>query len=246
MRAVLTALLLSSAVAGAQQPEQGWVPIGVVDDRPRERSTGRSIDEREIAKRAFNVVARSDPTAGSRMRVERLGTAAAGGTPVPVSTAGLEFLRVGESTTAERLRRDAWVAIGRGLRGVIFDDWVALRANAPALRAASDFADLITRNVALFAPLSASAREVRIAPASPDFFARFIESRVAMVLVAANLSGAEQRVEMTFAPDMPEAIWQNMESGGGVNFVAGPDGPTYTRTFPPDDVIVLMIRKQYK
>jgi hypothetical protein len=246
MRAVLTALLLSAAVAGAQPAERGWVPIGVVDNRPRDGATARSADEIEIAKRGFNVVARRDPTAASGMRVERLGTAAPGATPVPVSAAGLEFLRVADGTTPERLRREAWVAIGRGLRGVIFDDWSALRANAPALRAASDFADLITRNVALFAPLGASSREVRIDAASPDVFARFIESREAMVLVAANLSGAEQRVKMTFAPDMPEAIWQNMESGGGVNFVAGPDGPTYTRTFPPDDVVVLMIRKQYK
>jgi hypothetical protein len=45
---------------------------------------------------------------------------------------------------------------------------------------------------------------------------------------------------------MPEAIWQNMESGAAVNFVAGPEGPIYSRTFTPHDVVVLMIRKQYK
>ena len=246
MRAVLAvALLLSSSLGRPQPAERGWLPVGVVDDRPRDAATGRARDEIELAKRGFNVVARPDPAAGARMRVERLGVAP-GATAVPVSSAGLEFVRVREATTPERLRREAWVAIGRGLRGVIFDDWIALRANVPALRAASDFADLITRNVALFAPLSASGREVRINPASPDFFARFVESREAMVLVAANLGDAERRVTMTFAPDMPEAIWQNMESGGAVNFVAGPDGPTYTRTFPPDDVVVLMIRKQYK
>ena len=48
---------------------------------------------------------------------------------------------------------------------------------------------------------------------------------------------------MTFAPDVQEAIWQNMESGAAVNFVAGPDGPRYTYNFGPRDALVLMIRK---
>jgi hypothetical protein len=45
---------------------------------------------------------------------------------------------------------------------------------------------------------------------------------------------------------MPEAIWQNMESGTAVNFVASAKGPTYTRTFAPKDVLVLMIKKQWR
>jgi hypothetical protein len=48
---------------------------------------------------------------------------------------------------------------------------------------------------------------------------------------------------MTFAPDTQEAIWQNMETGSAVNFVAGPDGPTHTYWFRPRDALVLMIRK---
>ena len=50
----------------------------------------------------------------------------------------------------------------------------------------------------------------------------------------------------TFAPDMPEAIWQNMETGAAVNFVAGPSGPTYTYAFKPRDVLVLMIKKDLR
>jgi hypothetical protein len=34
-----------------------------------------------------------------------------------------------------------------------------------------------------------------------------------------------------------------METGAAVNFVAGLDGPSYTHTFGPRDVLVLMIRK---
>ena len=35
----------------------------------------------------------------------------------------------------------------------------------------------------------------------------------------------------------------NMETGTGVNFVAGANGPTYSSWFRPRDALVLMIRK---
>jgi hypothetical protein len=63
------------------------------------------------------------------------------------------------------------------------------------------------------------------------------------MLVALNYSDAPQKVSMTFSPDTQEAIWQNMEMATGVNFVAGPNGPTYAYWFAPKDVLVLMIRK---
>ena len=61
-----------------------------------------------------------------------------------------------------------------------------------------------------------------------------------------NHSNEPREVTLNFSPDMPEAIWQNMLTGAAVNFVAGPGGPVYTRTFPPKDVLVLMIRKRLK
>jgi hypothetical protein len=51
---------------------------------------------------------------------------------------------------------------------------------------------------------------------------------------------------MTFTPDTQEAIWQNMETGAAINFVAGPEGPTYTYAFGPRDALVLMIRKSVR
>jgi hypothetical protein len=39
---------------------------------------------------------------------------------------------------------------------------------------------------------------------------------------------------------VPEAIWQNMESGASVNFVQSANGPTYTHTLGPRDVLVLV------
>ena len=48
---------------------------------------------------------------------------------------------------------------------------------------------------------------------------------------------------MTFTPDTQEAIWQNMETGAAVNFIAGPEGPTYTYSFAREMRSILMIRK---
>jgi hypothetical protein len=48
---------------------------------------------------------------------------------------------------------------------------------------------------------------------------------------------------MSFTRDTPEAVWQNLETGAAVNFVAGASGPVYTHTFAARDVLVLMIRK---
>jgi hypothetical protein len=53
-------------------------------------------------------------------------------------------------------------------------------------------------------------------------------------------------VTITFAPAIPEAIWQNMLTGSAVNFVAGATGPVYKRAFAAHEVLVLMIRKRWK
>jgi hypothetical protein len=76
--------------------------------------------------------------------------------------------------------------------------------------------------------------------------ARFLESRDALLLIAINHADQPQRVKMTFTPDTPEAIWQNMESGAAVNFVQGPGGPTYTYGFAPRDVLVLLRGKRLR
>jgi len=212
-----------------------------MDDRPAD---GRRSPFEEFKKLRFNVVARRDDTVFPGYLVATIPTATA--PPVLIPGGSLHVLRVEVTTPGDRVRRDAWVAIGRAFRGVLFDDWARLRQNPEALEAAATFADIVTRNANLFAPLSGSSRAVRVSAATPDIFARFVESNDAIVLVAANYTDAEQRVTLKFDADLPEAVWQNMETGGAVNFVAGPDGPTYTRTFPPHDVVVLTIRKQYK
>jgi hypothetical protein len=73
--------------------------------------------------------------------------------------------------------------------------------------------------------------------------ATFLESADVLMLIAINHGDASARVTMSFTPDTQEAIWQNMETGGAVNFVASATGPTYTHTFAGYETMVLMIRK---
>jgi hypothetical protein len=75
---------------------------------------------------------------------------------------------------------------------------------------------------------------------------RFLESPAVQMIVGLNHSGSSQRVTMTFAPETQEAIWQNMETGAGVSFIAGPAGPFYRYVFRPRDALVLMIRKDIR
>jgi len=249
MRSRATAALVAFAVTGvgAQRVQQPFVPVGIVDDRPG--GLGRA-EIAELRTLRFTIVASRDRAADLPSALRARLVPGPDGDPAaplpPITIDGVAIVSVRKDTTASEVRRDAWMLVGRGYRGVIFDGWTTLQGNPAAFQAAAGFADVVTRNAALFAPLRASAREVRVDVPSTDIFARFVESPAAMVLVAANLKDSTERATFTFTPDTPEAIWQNMESGAAVNFIAGPGGPTYARTFPPHDVMVLAIRKQYK
>ena len=93
---------------------------------------------------------------------------------------------------------------------------------------------------------SGVAPEVAIAGTTGVVEARFLESADVLMLIGLNHADTPQRVTMTFPPDTQEAIWQNMETGAAVNFIAGADGPTYTHTFAPKDSLALMIRKSIR
>ncbi len=75
-----------------------------------------------------------------------------------------------------------------------------------------------------------------------------LESDSLQMIVGLNHAAESRRVAMTFPPDTQEAIWQNMETGAGVNFIAGAgaNGPSYTYWFRPKDALVLMIRKDIR
>jgi hypothetical protein len=144
---------------------------------------------------------------------------------------------------------EAWSSYARGAGGVLFHDWAALQANARALSDAVEFAGQLTRNAALYAtlrPREGGDSDVRVTGAGGAVEATFLESADAVLFVAANRSPDTRTAELQFSPATPEAIWQNMLTGTSVNFVAGPQGPTYSHTFAPHDVLVLMIRTKWR
>jgi hypothetical protein len=248
MRSVVAAaLLLVAAGPAATQSFQPFIPVGVVVPL----ADGVLPDPRDLqsfSKSRFNVVASRD-AATRELRVNRIVVPLPPDPAkqlVPIPTAGVAV--VSAETSSREIRFDAWHAVAKGARGVVFDPAEALRQNEEALDAASAFADNLARNAALFAPLRprADGNDVRVEGAVAAIDARFLESSVAFVLIAVNQTPDVHRVTLKFSSDFPEAIWQNMETGAAVNFVASKDGATYTRTFTPFDVIVLMIRKQYK
>ena len=65
------------------------------------------------------------------------------------------------------------------------------------------------------------APEIRIEGGAGRVEARFLESSNAIVLIAINHGDAAERVTFNFGPDVPEAIWQNMETGRGRQLRAG-------------------------
>jgi hypothetical protein len=88
--------------------------------------------------------------------------------------------------------------------------------------------------------------EVRLDVTGGLVEARFLESSDALVLLALNYGAAPRKVTFTFAPDVPEAIWQNMETGAAVNFRQGAEGATYTHTLGGHDVMVLVRGKRLR
>jgi hypothetical protein len=84
---------------------------------------------------------------------------------------------------------------------------------------------------------------IRVEAARATVEMRVLESPDVIALIGLNHSTNAERVTLHFPPDTQEAIWQNMETGTAVNFVAAQDGPTYTHLFQPKDTLVLIIRK---
>jgi hypothetical protein len=163
-------------------------------------------------------------------------------------------LQVDPSATAADLRVWGWTALLRGARAVSYHAWPDLVDNrgvlTPRGRSAGEFAGVISRNPALFAPLrprTAATREaipdVRIAEDAGEAEAGFLESRDALVLVAINHASAPQRLSMSFAPGTKQEFWQNMETGEMVSFTMVKETPALTHDFGPRDALVLMIRK---
>ena len=250
--AVLALLALWLPPSPQPTPQElDFMPVGV-RYAADPNSARRTIDHDTIGRARFNVVAAPADDAqqtATLTRVDRPSPAAPPAT-VAVPASDLGVIRITAATTAENVKEAAWTLVARGSRGVIFDNWLELQQNAAALAEASAFARTITSNMALYAPLrhvdKTGARAIALKGDAGSVEAHWLESAEALLLVAVNRGGEPREVVFTFPAEVPEAVWQNMLSGGSVNFVAGPTGPFYEHAMPAHDVLVLMIRKRWK
>lgn len=235
---------------GGNQETLDFVPIGVRYD-PDPNPAIRRTDLENMRRLRFTVIAPGRPTtepAETLSRIDRL-LARAQDPGLTVQRSEVGTVRIEDLTDADSLREAAWTRLANGARAVIFDDWNALQKNDTALGEAAAFADTLARNTALYVPLrrvDSTGDRAFTVDGGGKVEAHWLESPDALVLIAVNHAAEPRDVTFTFAPAIPEAIWQNMLTGSAVNFVAGPTGPVYTRTFPPHDVLVLMIRKRWK
>jgi hypothetical protein len=246
------AVLTISAAASANVPQEltDFMPVGVRYRSAADAKT-RHADLQEMQRLHFNVVLLS--AAGSESDalcfIDRM-------------LAGAPFPRVPDSNrhTPARIpvmhdraetNLRAWSAIAHGAREVVFDDWTRLRRYPGTLTAAAEFAETITRNAPLYASLrprkpTGASPDVQMADGGTDIEVNVLESPAAFLIVGLNRSSVARTVTMTFSSDLPEAIWQNMMTGNTLSFVTGGGGPTYTRTFAPKEVLVLMINRRLR
>ena len=254
MTKLAVAALLVVWLAPISQPspqELDFVPVGVryaADPDPARRA----IDHDTIGRARFNVVAAPADGTQQIATLTRVDRPSLGAPPasVVVQASDLGVIRITAATTGENVKEAAWTLLARGSRGVIFDDWLGMQQNAAALAEASAFAQTITSNMALYAPLrhveQTGARAIALKGGEESVEAHWLESAEALLLIAVNHGAEPHQLVFTFPPEVPEAVWQNMLSGGSVNFVAGPTGPFYEHSMPAHDVLVLMIRKRWK
>ena len=247
----LAAWTFASASAAAGQMPADAVRVGVRYD-PNPDPARRRTDLENMHRLRFTVVTLGgDSAAPTRdlAAIDRL-LAGDGKGSVAVPAVELGVVPVSARMTPESVREGAWTHLANGKRVVIFDDWQALQQNEGALAEAAAFAESLARNPALYAPLrrveAAGTRAFTIEGGQNTVEAHWLESDDALMLIAVNHAAEPREVTLTFNLAVPEAIWQNMLTGGAVNFVAGPNGPIYQRRFAAHDVLVLMIRKRLK
>jgi hypothetical protein len=249
---VLTSVIFTATPPNAAPPQTlgAFVPVGV-RYRPPADAKARQRDLEEMRRLRFNIVLLvHESKTGSRLAfIDRI----LAGAPYPDvpefpgNTPALIPIREDAGETTLR----AWTAFGRGARVLLFDDWAALQRHPRALAAAAAFAESVTRNASLYAPLrprppKEGQHDVRVAGTGRSVAVSILESADAIVIVAVNNASVPQKSVITFSPEMPEAIWQNMMTGATVHFVTRAEGPTYTRTFAPREVLVLMINTRLR
>ncbi|MBA2301533.1 MAG: beta-galactosidase [Acidobacteria bacterium] len=140
-----------------------------------------------------------------------------------------------------------WSAVARGERAVAFQG--SDGPLSPTVLSLGETAGVITRNPSLFDPLRPRAEGVRSIAAEgggAPVEIRLLESANALMIIGLNHSPSPRKATVSFLPDIPEAIWQNLETGTQVHFVMGKSGPVLEHAFAPRDALVLMIRKRLR
>jgi hypothetical protein len=231
--------------AGSAPAIDAFVPIGV-HYRPAADAAAVRRDLEAMRRLHFNVVAiRRRDGQPALNYIDRMLAHAPfpGAEPFAGETPSTIAIADGPGTTLQ-----AWRALARGSRVILFGDWAALQRNTGARQAASAFAEAVGRNAALYAPMRPrqSPGDVRVSPETGDIEAATLESPDALLVIAINRAAAARRVVLTFSNDLPEAIWQNMSTGATVSFIMTSEGPTYSRTFRGREVLILMINKRVR
>lgn len=243
----MTALVIavSMAVLAPQPLPAPELLIGVAYAAPPSLPEAVVIsDLRQMRRAGYNILFVDDPKSRDRLG----GPAVAERIPV-IDAIPAEAVRiqVGAGVPAvSEARLALWEAIAAGRRTVVFES--PGRRFTQELRALGESAGIITRNQALFMPMR--PRTTGVASIDGEGGApvdvKLMESRDALVIIAVNRATVPRKVAITFNPDIPEAIWQNMESGTSIDFVMGSKGPVFEHTFAARDALVLMIRKRFR
>ena len=243
MPAIAAAILL--AVLSSQPLPAPELLIGVAYAAPPAVPDAViTADLRAMRRAGYNIVFVEDP----RSR-DRLGQAAIA-ERIPVIDAIPDDalrVRVGSGVQAVAEARLAfWEAVVKGTRSVVFEAFD--RRFTQELLVLGESAGIITRNQALFMPMRPRAGGVRSIDGGggAPVEVKLLESPDALIIIALNRAGATRSVTITFDPQIPEAIWQNMESGTSIDFVMGKNGPIFEHTFAPRDALVLMTRKRFR
>jgi hypothetical protein len=245
--AALTTLLHMQTPA----PPRAGAVVVAVRYQPASDPARRRFDLETMQQLRFNAIVTGTDSAAGTTTVSWIdGLLRGDGVPFTTATRELGVVKVSADAHVNEV---AWWQYAKGVRGIVFDDWNGLRRHDAALSDAAAFADSIVRNQDLYAPLrrvdksGARAVTIEVPQGGPGGVeAEWLESAETLLLIAVNHTDGVRDVRLLFSPEMPAAIWQNMLSGGAVNFVAGPKGPVYSRTFAPHDVLVLMIRKRWR
>jgi hypothetical protein len=151
-----------------------------------------------------------------------------------------------DGSDAARARLAFWSAIARGADMVLFRG--ASGGTSGALLALGETAGVVTRNQALFASLEPRSRGVREVSggSGPSVEVRLLQAADVVMVIGLNRAPAPRTVRIAFEPDIPEAIWQNLETGAAVNFVMTKTGPVLEHTFAAHDALVLMTRTKLR